>query len=36
VIAPLLTHLWHGPLAEDLPPLTDDFAPVDYYTAFIK
>jgi spermidine synthase len=36
VIATLLTHLWRGPLAEDLPPLTDDHAPVDYYTAFIK
>jgi spermidine synthase len=35
-IAQLLTHLWEGPIAEDLPPLTDDHAPVDYYTSSLK
>ena len=35
-IARLLTHLLTEPVAEDLPVLTDDHAPVDYYTAFIK
>ena len=25
-----------GPITEDLPPLTDDFAPVDHYTATLK
>jgi len=30
----LLTHLWSGPISEDLPPLTDDCAPVDHYTSF--
>lgn len=35
-IARLLTHLWTEPVAEDLPPLTDDHAPVDYYTAFSR
>ena len=29
----LLAHLWAGPVAEDVPLLTDDYAPVDYYTA---
>jgi spermidine synthase len=32
----LLAHRWKGPIGDDLPPLTDDHAPVDYYTAFIK
>ncbi len=35
-LARLLTHLWTEPVAEDLPPLTDDHAPVDYYTAFSR
>jgi spermidine synthase len=35
-IARLLTHLWTEPVAEDVPPLTDDHAPVDYYTAFSR
>jgi hypothetical protein len=26
-----LKHLWHSDLPSDLPILTDDFAPVDYY-----
>ncbi len=29
----LLAHLWTGPVAEDVPVLTDDYAPVDHYTA---
>ena len=35
-LAQLLTHLWTGPIAEDLPPLMDDYAPVDYYISFFK
>ncbi len=27
------SHLWRQPIAEDVPPLTDDFAPVERYTA---
>jgi spermidine synthase len=30
----LLSHLWTKPMSDDLPPLTDDFAPVDYYHSF--
>ena len=32
----LLSHLWTKPMSEDLPPLTDDFAPVDYYLSFFR
>lgn len=28
-----LQHLWAGTVTNGLPPLTDDYAPVDYYTA---
>jgi spermidine synthase len=28
-----LSHRWIKPIAEDVPILTDDFAPVDYYTS---
>ncbi len=35
-LAQRLTHLWTGPIAEDLPPLMDDYAPVDYYVSFFK
>ena len=27
----LLRHRWQGPVADDVPPLTDDYAPVDRY-----
>jgi spermidine synthase len=27
------SHLWRGPVSEDVPPLTDDFAPVEQYAA---
>jgi spermidine synthase len=36
ILAQLLTHLWTGATAEDLPPLTDDYAPVDHYTSCFK
>jgi spermidine synthase len=35
-IQQLLAHLWTGPITEDLPPLTDDFAPVEHYTANLR
>ncbi len=28
---PYLSHLWQGAIGDDLPILTDDYAPVDYY-----
>jgi spermidine synthase len=33
VINQLLTHHWSGSIPDDLPPLTDDYAPVDHYTS---
>ncbi len=36
VLAQLLSHLWAGPTVEDLPPLRDDYAPVDYYASLLK
>jgi spermidine synthase len=32
----LLSHFWSGRIAEDLPPLTDDYAPVDHYTSLLN
>lgn len=32
----MLSHLWRGPVAEDVPILTDDYAPVDHYTATLQ
>jgi hypothetical protein len=32
----MLAHLWRGPIAEDLPLLTDDYAPIDHYTATLQ
>lgn len=31
-----LGHLWSKPIANDLPALTDDFAPVDHYTTELQ
>lgn len=32
-----LSHLWKSPLADDMPTLTDDYAPVDHYIGkFLK
>lgn len=35
-LEPLLAHLWTGLVAEDVPVLTDDYAPVDHYTATLQ
>lgn len=32
----MLAHLWKGPIAEDVPVLTDDYAPIDHYTAALQ
>jgi spermidine synthase len=32
----MLAHLWRGPIVEDLPLLTDDYAPIDHYTATLQ
>lgn len=32
----LLTHLWTKPVPDDLPVLTDDYAPVDRYTTVLQ
>lgn len=32
----LLAHRWQRPVADDVPVLTDDFAPTDHYTAMLQ
>jgi spermidine synthase len=32
----LLRHRWQGPVADDVPPLTDDYAPVERYTLALE